>query len=72
MAGAHLWRKKEKEEQSGGFHNTRSSKEAETEGACPEKDDRKTDVREGEEWRLAHEVIMPLRRSDKQCNAATC
>lgn len=26
----------------------------------------------GEEFRLVHEVIMPLRRSDKQCNAATC
>lgn len=22
--------------------------------------------------RMVHEVIMPLRRSDKQCNAATC
>lgn len=40
-------------------------------GVCTEKHDRKTDVG-GEEWRLAHEVIMPLRRSDKQCNAATC
>lgn len=35
------WERKSSQET---FHNTRSSEEGETEGVCPEKDDRKTDV----------------------------
>lgn len=76
MAGIHLWggngRGKSSQE---AFQNTRSSEEGETEGVCPEKGRQKDRCKGGVVERRvgwAHEVIMPLLRSDKQYNAATC
>lgn len=54
---------------------TQGAARRERQRVCAQKkDDRKTDVRGAVERRVgwAHEVIMPLLRSDKQYNAATC
>lgn len=73
MAGVHLceenMRGKSSEE---AFHNTRSSEGGRDSGGMQRKGQQKDRCRGGEECRPTHEVIMPLRLSDKQCNAATC
>lgn len=50
------------------------AKEGETAGECSERDKERQKGRERKSGQFSevHEVIMPLRRSDKQCNAATC